>query len=209
MITTRCTTVALALCVALLCPLFARADPKDEALLMEYLGQGHAARFSDPIMVWMGGKGRLEGQYYIETVLDEIRKIVPQLGIKIVSSGSQANLRVHLTDSHEEWLEAIAQNETSHAPWQEKKEHVRGFTSLILTPDNRISRADVVLHLALQTSGGQKLWVVRHEFMHAQGVLGHPRNHTDSVLNSKQAQHNKNSLFSDADKAVLQALYAR
>ena len=201
LILTVCTMVVLITSLAW-------AKSEEEALLHDYLNGNPAARFSGPITVWMGGHGRLEGQYYIKTVLHEIQRILPQINMKIVSSPSQANLRVHLTNSHQEWMQAIAKNEAEMAPWQEKKEHVRGFTSLLLTPENLITRADVVLHLAFQTSGGQKLWIVRHEFMHALGVLGHPRNHTDSVLNSRQAQHDKNSLFSDADKAVLQALYA-
>ncbi len=92
--------------------------------------------------------------------------------------------------------------------WQESGEFIRGFTRLVSTPDRRIKRADIVLHLDFQTSGGQKLWVVRHELMHALGVTGHPRNHPDSVLNSMQPQEDKNGLFSDDDKAVLQAIYA-
>lgn len=180
----------------------------DERIVHDYVPGGLAAHFEEPVAVWTGGTDRLEGQYYVETVLREIERIIPHVPISHVSSKSQANVCIHLTDSHEEWRETIVKSAAGQAMWQESGEFIRGFTRLVSTPDRRIKRADIVLHLDFQTSGGQKLWVVRHELMHALGVTGHPRNHPDSVLNSMQPQEDKNGLFSDDDKAVLQAIYA-
>ena len=85
---------------------------------------------------------------------------------------------------------------------------IRGFTRLIASSKGDIRRADIVLHLDFQTSGGQKLWVVRHELMHALGIMHHPTMTTDSVLNSRQAQEDKNSNFSDSDILVLKTIYS-
>ena len=181
----------------------------DDRIVHDYVPGGRAPRFEGSVMVWIGGEDRLEGQYYVDTVLGEIRRILPHVSISQASSRSQANICIHLTDSHEEWRSAIVKSEADQALWQENGELIRGFTRLASTPAGRIKRADVVLHLDFQTSGGQKLWVVRHELMHALGVTGHPRNHPDSVLNSMQPQEDKNGLFSEEDKAVLQAIYAK
>lgn len=189
-----------------LAPVFLFAS--DDRLVRDYVPVGRAPRFEGQIAVWIGGEDHLEGQYYVETVLGEIRRILPHVNICQVSSKSQANVCIYLTDSSEEWRTAIVKSEADQTLWQESGELIRGFTRLVSTPTGRIRRADIVLHLDFQTSGGQKLWVVRHEFMHALGVTGHPRNHPDSVLNSMQPQEDKNGLFSDEDKAVLQAVYA-
>ncbi|NCD24969.1 MAG: DUF2927 domain-containing protein [Deltaproteobacteria bacterium] len=177
-------------------------------IVHDYVPGGRAPRFEGPVTVWIGGEDQLEGQYYVESVLRELTDIIPHVSIELVSSKSQANIRVYLTDSHEEWQQAIVRSEAEQATWQEKGQFIRGCTRVVSTASRRIKRADVILHLDFQTSGGQKLWVVRHEFMHALGVTGHPRNHPDSVLNSMQPQEDKNGLFSDDDKAVLQAIYA-
>ena len=71
-----------------------------------------------------------------------------------------------------------------------------------------IKKADIVLHLNFQTSGGQKLWIVRHELMHALGIMTHPTATLNTVLNSRQAQEEKNSIFSDADSLVLKTIYS-
>lgn len=178
----------------------------DEAVLQDYLPQGRIARFEGPIKIWLGGKGRLEGQYYVETVVNELRSILPHVPFSLVSSAGSAGIRVHLTDSQQEWEETVLKTRVDQATWREHGHHVRGLTRVEAGPEGKITRADVVLHLDFQTSGGQKLWVVRHKFMHALGVMGHPKT-TDTVLNSHQMQYDKNSLFSSSDILVLQTMY--
>jgi len=43
--------------------------------------------------------------------------------------------------------------------------------------------------------------------MHALGIMTHPKATLSTVLNSKQAQEEKNSIFSDADILVLKTIY--
>jgi hypothetical protein len=178
-----------------------------EQILRDYMPTGTITRFEEPVRFWIGGKDRLEGKYYVETVVAEIRRILPRLDIREVSSMSQANVRLYLTDSHEEWQESITGSAEGLAGWQEMGQLIRGFTRTNTSPGGQILRADIVLHLDFQTSGGQKLWVVRHELMHALGVMTHPTATTDTVLNSHQVQHEKNGNFSDADILVLQTMY--
>ena len=157
---------------------------------------------------WIGGKDRLEGQYYIDTVVNEVRRIIPRLSFSQVSSANQANIRFYLTDSKDEWQEAVTRSSLGMAGWKEMGDHIRGFT-LLASSGGVIKKADIVLHLDFQTSGGQKLWIVRHELMHALGIMAHPGKTLDSVLNSRQAQEEKNSVFSDSDILVLQTIYGQ
>jgi len=180
-------TLAATACLLALLLLPAPALADRQAILLDYMPGGRIIRIEDDVRYWIGGKDRLEGQYYVETVVGELRRIIPRLPFRQVSSASQANVRIYLTDSHEEWQ--------------------RGFTRTVTSPGGSVRRADVVLHLDFQTSGGQKLWIVRHELMHALGVMHHPTATRDSVLNSMQEQHDKNSEFSDADILVLQTMY--
>ena len=78
-----------------------------DEILRDYIPTGTITRFDEPIRFWVGGKDRLEGQYYIATVVNEIQRIVPHLSITQTSSIGSANLRIYLTDSHQEWQEAI------------------------------------------------------------------------------------------------------
>jgi hypothetical protein len=181
-----------------------RADT--DAVLRDYIPTGTITRFEEPVRFWIGGKDRLEGQYYIDTVINEMRRIIPQLPFRQVSSASQANIRFYLTDSKEEWQEAVTKSSQGMAGWKEIGDLIRGFT-LLASSNGVIKKADIVLHLDFQTSGGQKLWIVRHELMHALGIMTHPKNTLDSVLNSRQAQEDKNSLFSDSDILVLKTIY--
>ncbi len=181
-----------------------RAD--SDAVLRDYIPTGTITRFEEPVRFWIGGKDRLEGQYYIDTVINEMRRIIPQLPFRQVSSASQANIRFYLTDSKEEWQEAVTKSSQGMAGWKEIGDLIRGFT-LLASSNGVIKKADIVLHLDFQTSGGQKLWIVRHELMHALGIMTHPKNTLDSVLNSRQAQEDKNSLFSDSDILVLKTIY--
>lgn len=181
-----------------------RADM--DAVLRDYIPTGTITRFEEPVRFWIGGKDRLEGQYYIDTVINEMRRIIPQLPFRQVSSASQANIRFYLTDSKEEWQEAVTKSSQGMAGWKEIGDLIRGFT-LLASSNGVIKKADIVLHLDFQTSGGQKLWIVRHELMHALGIMTHPKNTLDSVLNSRQAQEDKNSLFSDSDILVLKTIY--
>jgi len=179
----------------------------DEETLRDYLPRKRIVRFEGPVHYWIGGQDRLEGQYYVETVVNELSRIIPGLSLTEVSSKSQAEVRFYLTDSNAEWQETITSSAEGVAGWQEMGERIRGFTRLVVAPTGRVKRADIVLHLDFQTSGGQKLWVVRHEMMHALGIDHHPSATTDTVLNSRQAQEDKNSYFSDADILVLQTMY--
>lgn len=195
------------LCIFLLgLSALAWAGPED--ILKDYLPQGKITRFEGPITIWLGGKGRLEGQYYVETVVNELQSILPHVSFSLVSSPGRAGIRVHLTDSQQEWEDTIRKTGVDQAAWQEHGPLVRGLTWVEAGPEGKIARAEVVLHLDFQTSGGQKLWVVRHEFMHALGIMGHPQT-LDTVLNSRQMQYDKNSLFSDSDIFVLQTLYGK
>lgn len=178
-----------------------------DEVLRDYIPTGTITRFDEPIRFWVGGKDRLEGQYYIATVVNEIQRIVPHLSITQTSSIGSANLRIYLTDSHQEWQEAILQATSDSAGWTEYGHLIRGMTLVSHSPGGKIRRADIILHLDFQTSGGQKLWVVRHEFLHALGVLGHPTRTRSTVLNSRQPQEEKNGLFSDSDILVLQTIY--
>lgn len=182
-------------------------DAVRDQILRDYIPSGTITRFEEPIRFWIGGRDRLEGKYYVETVVAEIRRYVPHLDIRETSSASQANIRFYLTDSDQEWQAAITESAEGMAGWQEMGQYIRGFTRAVTAPDGRIKRADIVLRLDFQTSGGQKLWVVRHELLHALGVMTHPTRTTDTVLNSHQVQHEKNSNFSDADIMVLRTLY--
>lgn len=200
------TTSKLICVLALL--LLSSSVQADTHILLDYIPEGSITRFEEPVQFWIGGKDSLEGQYYVDTVMNELRRIIPHLAIKQVSSPSQANIRFYLTDSQEEWREAITKSAEGAAGWQEMGHLIRGFTRLVSTTKGNIRRADIVLHLDFQTSGGQKLWVVRHEFMHALGIMHHPTTTTDSVLNSRQAQEDKNSNFSDSDILVLKTIYS-
>lgn len=200
------TTSRLICVLALL--LLSSSVQADTHILLDYIPEGSITRFEEPVQFWIGGKDSLEGQYYVDTVMNELRRIIPHLAIKQVSSPSQANIRFYLTDSQEEWQEAITKSAEGAAGWQELGQRIRGFTRLISTTKGNIRRADIVLHLNFQTSGGQKLWVVRHELMHALGIMHHPTATTDSVLNSRQAQEDKNSNFSDSDILVLKTIYS-
>lgn len=190
----------------LLCPAVVAAADR-ESILRDYMPTGHISRFTGPVQFWIGGHGALEGQYYIDTVTTELRRIIPQLSMTQVSSPGQANLCFYLTDSMEEWTEAIRKSNDGSPQWQENMQRIRGFTRVLAAADGRVRHADVVLHLAFQTSGGQKLWVVRHELMHALGIMGHPSQIKDTVLNSNQEQYDKNGLFSDPDQLVLKTMY--
>jgi hypothetical protein len=183
----------------------ARADT--DAILRDYIPSGTITRFEEPVQFWIGGKDRLEGQYYIDTVVNEVRRIIPHLSFKQVSSMNKANVRFYLTDSKEEWQEAVAKSSQGMTGWQEIGDRIRGFT-LLASSGGVIKKADIVLHLNFQTSGGQKLWIVRHELMHALGIMTHPKATLNTVLNSKQAQEEKNSIFSDADILVLKTIYS-
>jgi hypothetical protein len=200
-------TLAATACLLALFLLPAQAVADRDTILLDYMPTGRIIRIEDGVRYWVGGKDRLEGTYYVETVVGELRRIIPRLPFRQVSSASQANVRIYLTDSHEEWQETIAKSAEGMAGWEEIGHLIRGFTRTVTSPDGSVRRADVVLHLDFQTSGGQKLWIVRHEFMHALGVMHHPKATQDSVLNSMQEQHNKNSEFSDADILVLQTMY--
>ena len=194
--------LALAL---LLLPLPCRADR--DAILRDYIPDGTVTRFETPVRFWLGGTGRLEGKYYVDTVASELRRIIPHLPIQHVSSMSQANVRVYLTDSAEEWHREVANCAEGSSTCREFAQLIRGFTRVIASPQGSIRRSDVVLHLDFQHSGGQKLWIVRHELMHALGVIGHPVKTTDTVLNSRQPQQDKNGQFSDSDIFVLRTIY--
>lgn len=180
-----------------------------EDILRDYIPSGTITRFDEPIKFWIGGKDRLEGQYYIDTVISEIRRMIPHLSISQTSSVGSANLRFYLTDSHQEWEESIRKAMSDASGWTEYGHLIRGMTQVVHSPNGRIKRADVILHLDFQTSGGQKLWVVRHELMHALGVMAHPTQTRTTVLNSYQPQEEKNGLFSDSDILVLQTIYRR
>ena len=201
MITTSRLICVLAL---LLLPLSVQADTR---ILLDYIPEGRITRFEEPVQFWIGGKDSLEGQYYVDTVMNELRRIIPHLAIKQVSSPSQANIRFYLTDSKDEWQEAVTRSSLGMAGWKEMGDHIRGFT-LLASSGGVIKKADIVLHLNFQTSGGQKLWIVRHELMHALGITQHPTATTDSVLNSRQEQQDKNSNFSDSDILVLRTIYS-
>lgn len=193
------------LLMLLLLPATSWADA--DAVLRDYIPGGTITRFEQPVEYWIGGRDRLEGKYYVETVVNELRRIIPDLLFREVSSRSQANIRFFLTDSREEWQEAVTSSAEGAAGWQEMGQLIRGFTRLVASPGGVIRRADIALHLDFQTSGGQKLWIVRHELMHALGVMAHPKASPDSVLNSRQAQEDKNGWFSDSDILVLQTMY--
>ena len=188
----------------LLTPVASRAD---DAVMRDYIPGGAITRFESPVRFWLGGEGRLEGQYYIDTVVSELRRIIPQLPMQQVSSMGQANVRIFLTDSKEEWQTEMANCSEGASMCQELAHLIRGFTRVAASPQGAIKRADMVLHLDFQTSGGQKLWIVRHEFMHALGVMDHPKAAPDSVLNSMQTQENKNGNFSQSDILVLRTIY--
>ena len=179
----------------------------DNDTLLDYIPSGRITRFEGPIKYWIGGKGRLEGQYYIDSVMAELRRIIPHVSIAQTSSIRSANLRIPLTDSHEEWDQAILKNTSDQSGWQELGHLIRGFTGIMSGSDGRIKGSDVILHLNFQTSGGQKLWIVRHELMHALGIMTHPTRTADTVLNSRQPQFEKNGLFSDSDIFVLKTIY--
>ena len=183
----------------------ARAD--SEAIMRDYIPSGVITRFEEPVQFWIGGTDRLEGQYYVDTVMNEARRIIPHLEFRQVSSENQANIRFRLTDSREEWQEAVTKSSQGMAGWKEMGDLIRGFT-LLASSGGVIRKADIVLHLNFQTSGGQKLWIVRHELMHALGIMTHPQKTRDTVLNSKQAQEEKNSFFSDSDILVLKTIYS-
>lgn len=195
----------------LLCLLLAPANlwGGSGEILRDYIPTGVITRFDQPIKFWIGGKDRLEGQYYITTVINEIQRIVPHLSITQTSSMGAANLRIYLTDSQEEWQETILRATSDTSGWTEYGHLIRGMTLVSSNAAGQIRRADIILHLDFQTSGGQKLWVVRHEFMHALGVLAHPTQTRATVLNSYQPQEEKNGLFSDSDIFVLQTIYRR
>lgn len=196
--------LALTLLVLLLTPVFCQAD---DAILRDYIPSGVITRFEEPVEYWVGGEDRLEGTYYVDTVVSELRGILPGLAFREVSSRNQANVRLFLTDSADEWQATVTGSAEGAAGWQELGERIRGFTRLVASPKGAIRRADIVLHLDFQTSGGQKLWIVRHEFMHALGVMTHPKAAPDSVLNSMQAQQDKNGRFSQSDILVLRTMY--
>lgn len=183
----------------------ARADT--DAIMRDYIPSGTITRFEEPVQFWIGGTDRLEGQYYIDTVINEVRRIIPQLQFRQISSENQANVRFHLTDSKEEWQAAVTKSSQGMAGWKEMGDLIRGFT-LLASSGGVIKKADIVLHLNFQTSGGQKLWIVRHELMHALGIMTHPQKTRDTVLNSRQAQEEKNSIFSDSDILVLKTIYS-
>ncbi len=184
------------------------ARANTDEILLDYVPSGKITRFEEPVQFWIGGKDRLEGQYYIDTVVNEVRRIIPRLSFSQVSSANQANIRFYLTDSKDEWQEAVTRSSLGMAGWKEMGDHIRGFT-LLASSGGVIKKADIVLHLDFQTSGGQKLWIVRHELMHALGIMAHPGKTLDSVLNSRQAQEEKNSVFSDSDILVLQTIYGQ
>lgn len=184
------------------------ARANTDEIMLDYVPSGKITRFEEPVQFWIGGKDRLEGQYYIDTVVNEVRRIIPRLSFSQVSSANQANIRFYLTDSKDEWQEAVTRSSLGMAGWKEMGDHIRGFT-LLASNGGVIKKADIVLHLDFQTSGGQKLWIVRHELMHALGIMAHPGKTLDSVLNSRQAQEEKNSVFSDSDILVLQTIYAQ
>jgi hypothetical protein len=194
-----------ALIILLLGAPASRAD--DDAVLRDYMPAGVITRFEKPVEYWIGGRDRLEGTYYVDTVMNELRRIIPHLDLREVSSRSQAGVRIFLTGSREEWQETVTGSAEGAAGWQEMGQRIRGFTRLVSSPAGSIKRADIVLHLDFQTSGGQKLWIVRHELMHALGVMTHPKTSPDSVLNSHQAQEDKNGEFSQSDILVLQTMY--
>lgn len=195
------------LCLLFAClPCSALAEPSTD-VLRDYMPGGHIIRYEVPVEYWIEGSDELEGQYYIETVVSELQQYVPGLSISRAGSISQANLFLHLTDTDEEWQETILRISRSYNGWQEHMDRIRGFTMAKFKNDGRITRADVILHLDFQTSGGQKLWVVRHELMHALGILTHPKQTTDTVLNSHQEQADKNGVFSDTDLDVLRVMY--
>lgn len=184
------------------------ARANTDEIMLDYVPSGKITRFEEPVQFWIGGKDRLEGQYYIDTVVNEVRRIIPRLSFSQVSSANQANIRFYLTDSKDEWQEAVTRSSLGMAGWKEMGDHIRGFT-LLASSGGVIKKEDIVLHLDFQTSGGQKLWIVRHELMHALGIMAHPGKTLDSVLNSRQAQEEKNSVFSDSDILVLQTIYAQ
>ncbi len=184
------------------------AGASTDDVVLDYVPSGKITRFEEPVQFWIGGKDRLEGQYYIDTVVNEVRRIIPRLSFSQVSSANQANIRFYLTDSKDEWQEAVTRSSLGMAGWKEMGDHIRGFT-LLASSGGVIKKADIVLHLDFQTSGGQKLWIVRHELMHALGIMAHPGKTLDSVLNSRQAQEEKNSVFSDSDILVLQTIYGQ
>jgi len=181
-----------------------RADT--DAILRDYIPSGTITRFEGPVTYWIGGKDRLEGQYYVDTVMNELRRILPHVPFRQVSSMNQAGVRFFLTDSKQEWQEAVTRSSQGMDGWRELGDLIRGFT-LLASSNGVIRKADIVLHLNFQTSGGQKLWIVRHEMMHALGIMTHPKETLDTVLNSRQAQEDKNSLFSDSDILVLKTIY--
>lgn len=197
--------LALTLLVLLFAPALCQAG--DDAILRDYIPSGAITRFEEPVAYWIGGEDRLEGTYYVDTVVNELRRILPGLAFREVSSKNQANVRIYLTDSAEEWQAAVTSSAEGAAGWQELGQRIRGFTRLVSSPAGAIRRADMVLHLDFQTSGGQKLWIVRHEFMHALGIMAHPKASPDSVLNSMQDQEDKNGNFSQSDILVLRTIY--
>jgi hypothetical protein len=196
--------LALTLLVLLLAP---TVCPADDAILRDYIPSGTITRFESPVEYWIGGEDRLEGKYYVDTVVSELRRILPNIPFQETSSRNQANVRLFLTDSAEEWQAAVTDSAEGAAGWQELGQRIRGFTRLVSSATGVIRRADIVLHLDFQTSGGQKLWIVRHEFMHALGIMTHPKAAPDSVLNSMQDQKDKNGEFSPSDVLVLRTIY--
>jgi hypothetical protein len=198
--------IALFMLVATLLLPAAPARADTDAILRDYIPSGTITRFEGPVSFWIGGKDRLEGQFYVDTVINELRRIIPHVQFRQVSSMNQANVRFFLTDSKQEWQEAVTKSSQGMDGWRELGDLIRGFT-LLASNGGVIKKADIVLHLNFQTSGGQKLWIVRHEMMHALGIMTHPAQILDSVLNSRQAQEDKNSLFSDSDILVLRTIY--
>jgi hypothetical protein len=196
--------LALTLLVLLLAP---TVCPADDAILRDYIPSGTITRFESPVEYWIGGEDRLEGKYYVDTVVSELRRILPNIPFQETSSRNQANVRLFLTDSAEEWQAAVTDSAEGAAGWQELGQRIRGFTRLVSSATGVIRRADIVLHLDFQTSGGQKLWIVRHEFMHALGIMTHPKAAPDSVLNSMQYQKDMNGEFSPSDVLVLRTIY--
>lgn len=195
------------LCLLCLCAPGAALAELPEDVLRDYMPTGRIMRYAVPVEYWISGGDELEGQYYIETVVSELQSYIPGLSISRAGSISQANLFFHLTNTDEEWQETILKISRSYNGWQEHMDYIRGFTMAKFRGDGRVTRADIILHLDFQTSGGQKLWVVRHELMHALGLLSHPKQTTDTVLNSHQDQADKNGVFSDTDLEVLRIMY--
>ena len=57
--------------VLLLLPAPSRASEGE--ILLDYIPAGRITRFEEPVQFWIGGKDRLEGQYYVDTVMNEMR----------------------------------------------------------------------------------------------------------------------------------------